>query len=85
MYQLIDAAKVIENVRHGAQTTIMPENERQVRPLTKLNPDQQREAWAKVIQTAPEGGVTAKHLEKAIGQLIDSKLAYAKASGLVDR
>ena len=56
-YQLIEAASVIENVRHGAQ--ILPANERQARPLTTLKPEQQREAWAKVVSTAPRGIVTA--------------------------
>jgi len=51
-YQFIGAAEVIENVRHGAQT--LPENERQVRPLTKLEPEQQPEVWAEVVETAPK-------------------------------
>lgn len=73
VYQLIDAAKVIENVRHGAQTAIIPENERQARPLVKLNPDQQREAWLKAIQTAPEGGVTARHVYKIVKEMTEEK------------
>jgi len=38
--------------------------ESQLRPLTKLRnkPDQQREAWQKVVETAPEGKVTAAHV-----------------------
>lgn len=72
-------------MRNCAQTVALPATESQARPLVKLNPDQQREAWLKAIQTAPEGGVTARPLEEAIGQLIDSKLVYAKTSGLVDR
>lgn len=40
-YQLIDASAVVENVRHGAQT--LPSNERQARPLTKLEPEEQIE------------------------------------------
>ena len=37
-YRLIDSARVIENVSHGTQA---PESERVVRPLTKLEPEQQ--------------------------------------------
>lgn len=60
VYQLIDAASVYENVRHGAQ--ILPANERQVRPLVNLPPEKQREAWAKAVSTAPNGKVTASHV-----------------------
>jgi hypothetical protein len=59
-YQLIEAASVYENVRHGAQ--ILPANERQARPLVALSPEQQREAWAKAVSTAPSGKVTAVHV-----------------------
>lgn len=51
-YQFIDAANIIENVNRGTQ--ILPTSERQVRPLTKLNPEQQREVWAEIIETADE-------------------------------
>lgn len=59
-YQLISAAMVVENVRNCAQ--ILPLNEAQARPLTALPPEQQREAWAKVVSTAPSGKVTAVHV-----------------------
>ena len=39
-YYMIDAASVIENVNHGSQA-ILPTSERQARPLTKLEPEQQ--------------------------------------------
>lgn len=54
-YQFIDSAKVVENVSHGLQVSA-PLNERQVRPLARLEPQQQREAWQKAVETAPEGG-----------------------------
>ena len=61
-YQFIDSVRVIENVHHGTQIEILPTNERQIRPLTHLEPEQQREAWQKAIETAPAGGITAKHV-----------------------
>ena len=60
-YQFIESAAVVENVRHGAQT--LPTNERQARPLTKLKPDEQAEAWQEAVDSAPDGKVTAKHVE----------------------
>ncbi|RAM49085.1 MAG: hypothetical protein C6Y22_24560 [Hapalosiphonaceae cyanobacterium JJU2] len=59
-YQLIEAASVYENVRHGAQ--ILPANERQARPLTALPPEKQRQAWDKAVSTAPSGKVTSVHV-----------------------
>jgi len=44
-YQLIDSTNVIDNVRHGGQTEVIPANESQTRPLARLEADQQREAF----------------------------------------
>ena len=61
-YQLIDAAEVYENVRHGAQ--IFPANERQVRPLVALAPEEQQKVWEEAVSTAPNGKITATHVVK---------------------
>lgn len=63
-YQLIEAARVYENVRHGAQ--ILPANERQTRPLVTLPPEKQQEAWAKAVSTAPNGRVTSTHIAQIV-------------------
>lgn len=65
-YQLIDAAGVVENVRHGAQ--ILPSNERQARPLAALPPEQQAEAWQEAVDTAPGGKITAAHVTRIVEQ-----------------
>jgi len=54
-YRLIDSAKVIENVDHGQQDLPAPTSERQTRPLARLEPEQQKEAWQKAVETTPEG------------------------------
>jgi len=46
-YQYIDSVKVVENVRNCGQT--LPANERQTRPLVRLEPELQKEAWTKVV------------------------------------
>lgn len=57
VYRLIDSAKVVEVLSPiGIQK---PENERQTRPLSKLEPERQREVWQKAVETAPNGKVTA--------------------------
>lgn len=45
-----------------------PISERQLRSIAKLEPQQQREAWAKAVETAPDGKVTASamHLSPRI-------------------
>jgi len=66
-YYLIDASKVVQNVHHGGQ---IPATERQARPLAKLPPEQQQEAWNKSVETAPNGKVTAKHVEEIVSKFI---------------
>lgn len=65
-YQLMEAATVVQNVNHGSQT---PTNERQVRPLAKLAPDEQRIAWERALESAPNGKVTAAHVQRVVDQL----------------
>jgi len=66
-YQLIEAARTLrnliesENVRNCVQT--LPQTESQVRPLTRLEPDLQPIAWQQAVDTAPNGKVTAAHVE----------------------
>jgi len=66
-YQLIDAVEVVENVRNCAQ--ILPANEAQARPLTALEPEQQREAWAQAVETAPDGKITGAHVQSVVDQI----------------
>jgi len=83
-YQYIEAKKVMDNVRQGAQIEILnpahmrcnyfPLNERQVRPLTRLEPDAQVQAWERAVETAPrsERGpiITAKLVSNVVSSLI---------------
>ncbi len=70
-YKQIAASQVRQIVYHGIQS---PTNERQARPLTKLDtPEQQREAWQKAVETAPEGRVTAHHVEKVVREMEGTK------------
>ncbi len=55
-----------EMVANGAQ--ILPTSERQVRPLTKLEPEQQREAWTKAVESAggkvPSGRIVSDVVQR---------------------
>jgi hypothetical protein len=71
-HRLIDAAEARENLLPIGN--IPPANESQVRPLTRLEPELQREAWEKAVDTAPEGKITARHVEKVVRKIL-KKLA----------
>jgi hypothetical protein len=47
-----------------------PQNESQVRPLTKLPPEKQVKAWRKAVETAPDGKITAKHVQQVVNTMI---------------
>jgi len=68
-YQLIDAAQVSANV--STVVDILPVSERQARPLTRLEPEKQREAWQTAVETAPGGKVTATHVRSVVDTMID--------------
>lgn len=72
--QLISSSNVVDvlrkdshDVNHGLQ--IKPEHERQIRPLMKLEPSQQREVWQKAVETAPNGKVTGAHVQKVVEEM----------------
>jgi hypothetical protein len=53
----------------------LPANEAQVRPLTSLTPDAQRAAWTEAVQTAPNGKLTAAHVEQVVEQYKPAKVS----------
>jgi len=65
-YRLMDSCSVVDTVKSNPRVTSIPNCERQARPLAKLEPDQQIEAWGKAVETAPEGKVTAAHVYKIV-------------------
>lgn len=67
-YQLLDAAEVVGNLK-SSTIVELPANEAQVRPLAKLTPAEQRQAWEKAVETAPNGKITAAHIEQTIRQM----------------
>jgi hypothetical protein len=71
-YGYIQACEVRENLSAIAET--IPANEAQCRPLTKLEPDQQQEAWKIVLESAPETEdghklITAKAVSAVVSEL----------------
>ena len=48
---------------------VLPINEAQARPLTSLTPDEQISAWQRVIDTAPDGKITAAHVQDVVDEI----------------
>jgi len=67
-YRLMDSAGVIDNLKSN-QLVTFPTNESQARPLATLEPDEQIEAWKRVITSTPEGKVTAAIVLKAVKEV----------------
>ena len=63
IYQLMDAAKVERNISTMVEKPIP---ERQLRPLTKLQPDEQIEVYQEALDTAPGGKITAAHVQQVV-------------------
>lgn len=47
----------------------IPANEAQARPLAALDPEAQRKAWQRAVETAPNGKITGAHVERTIGEM----------------
>ena len=68
-YQLIDAFDVVENVQTCGQ--IPPAFESHARPLTKLTPEQQCNAWNFIVKNAPNGRITSKYIKKIVSHYLE--------------
>jgi hypothetical protein len=79
-YRLIDAAKVVDNILEvcpllgvselDTERKIVPTSEWQARPLTKLSPAEQKEAWDKAVELAgnkvPSGKIVSQVVSKIL-------------------
>lgn len=69
----------------GDEEIILPINEAQTRPLTKLSPDDQIKAWVLVLQWMNKGkkltsGLVGKAAKQIKGETIKSKIAATKTA-----
>jgi hypothetical protein len=69
LYRQLEAAQTAKQICPLGQKEEIPE--RQLRPLTKLrdNPEAQKEAWQRAVETAPEGKVTAAHVASVVKEM----------------
>lgn len=65
-HRMIEASSVVNNLL--PMGNILPETERQVRPLVSLPFEKQAEVWKKAVETAPDGKITAAHVQKVVNE-----------------
>ncbi len=63
-YRLMDSAQVVNNLSPIGDK--LPINEAQARPLTQLEPQRQIEVWQRAVDTAPDGRITAAHVQAVV-------------------
>jgi len=63
----------IENIK-TRPIGLVPVNEGQARPLTKLEPEQQKEAWQKVVENASENKITARLVSKIVSDILKTNV-----------
>lgn len=64
IHQLIASAKTMGELKHASVS--LPQNARQTAPLTKLEPELQRETWAEVIEENQPEKITAKIIAEKV-------------------
>lgn len=66
--KMLRASEVRSNLEIDTIVSILPTNEAQTRPLTRLDPKDQSFVWQRAVETAPNGKVTAAHIEQTVRQ-----------------
>jgi len=76
-YDLISGAKTAHHILSGASDVQRPETESQMRILLQLPLAQRIEAWQRATATAPDGKITADHVQAVVDQmLVDQPAIY---------
>ncbi|QLE53262.1 hypothetical protein FD724_35685 (plasmid) [Nostoc sp. C057] len=72
-YLLMDAAVVFDNLMKKCDPMdhILPTNERQVRPMTKLEPHQQQEVWVKAVEQSGGKVPPARIVKNVVQQIME--------------
>ena len=71
----IKASNVVDNLTQNSNNCSsfghLPKNEAQARPLTNLSTDAQVLAWQRVVDTAPDGKITAAHVTRVVKEMVE--------------
>ena len=72
-YLLMDAAVVFDNLLEKCDPLdqVLPTNERQVRPMTKLEPQKQQEVWLRAVELAGGKVPTGRIVKDVVQRIIE--------------
>lgn len=76
--RLVASSQIVANLRPIGLK--LPATETQARPLTNLSPKQQTEVWQAAVSTAPNGKVTAAHVQQ-VATAFQSRLNLSQNDG----
>jgi len=69
----MNAAQVLQNLQitdgNSTSSSSLPSSIVSTEPLVRLEPDQQREAWQRAVDTAPDGKITAGHVQRVVDDM----------------
>lgn len=82
--QLGRSASVVKTLEKSETMVSLPATERQARPLTKLPPEKQPEAWAKAVEIADGEQPTARQVEQAVRQTLSTDKPTKRTRGSYD-
>lgn len=78
--QLVSAASVVDTISKTTTIVVTPKTESQARPLTKLTPEKQIEAWSKAVKSSGGEQPTAKIVQEAVLEVMPTKPVAHQAS-----
>lgn len=77
LYRQLQAAQIERHLTHVTNT---PVPERTLRPLAKVTPMEQPVVWKEAVETAPNGKVTAAHVEQVVERHLDPMAVHFSSS-----
>ena len=81
-YQLIDAADVVDDL--STVVDILPESERQTRPLVPLEPDERREVWQEAVESSEGQQPSAARVQEIAARVLANLPEEARAAVLAE-
>lgn len=84
--QISDAAEVVRNIADGNHGSHLPTptSERQVRDLTSLPPEEQKEVWGRAVDSAGGVAPTGKQVAEAKAEIKGTKFSEVQLDAWID-
>jgi hypothetical protein len=72
VYQMMEAASVVDDIKTSTIVDVLPTNEAQTRAMASVPQEHRPEVWKQSVETAPNGKVTAAHVSSVAAQYTDA-------------